>query len=274
MTSRNRLGSKIRKTVFSFCLIILAPGAKLFAEDAVPVSGPNLNSTLMSARKSVESFWKQFGSVTCLEKVTQEKLGEKDKVEYEQKSTFDYPVLLNMDKDALIVEESRLQQGKKGKPKNIPLLITNGIPTLLLVFHPLYGEDFRYQLTGEELTDGNRLAKIRFEHIPGMRSTTALQLRGKDHPLDLEGTAWIDPEDGSIHRIIARIAVPMDDLNLKALDMDVRYDLHQFPSPNDAYRLPSTATINVKTRRRHWRNVHQYSNYKRFTINTEDKILK
>ena len=119
-----------------------------------------------------------------------------------------------------------------------------------------------------------RLLRIRFEHIPGKRSTIALRLRGKDLPLEIQGVASIDPETGAIHEIVAGLSAPMSDINLKALEMDVHYDPQVFGTVADAYWLPSTATISIRTERQHWRNVHQYSNYKRFSVNSENKILK
>ena len=116
--------------------------------------------------------------------------------------------------------------------------------------------------------------RIHFEHILGTKSTTALRLRDRNYPLDIQGTAWIDPATGAIHRIAAGLGAPISDLNLKALEMEVRYDPHEFSTREDAYWLPSTATISIRTERQQWRNVHQYSKYKRFTVNTEDKILK
>jgi hypothetical protein len=118
------------------------------------------------------------------------------------------------------------------------------------------------------------LLQIRFNHIAGTRSTSALRLRGTDIPLDIQGTAWIDPGNGAIHRIVAEIAGPMTDINLKSLQMEVRYAQQTFTSGDAPYWLPSVAVIDIQTERQHWRNVHQYSNYRKFSVNTEDRILK
>jgi hypothetical protein len=232
-------------------------------------SNARLNDILTQARQSVALFWGQFKSVTCTEKVTQEKLGKQGKVEHAQKSTYDYLALLDVEKDELSVEESRLERGKASKTKSIPMLVTTGIPTLLFVFHPNYRQDFEYQLDGDQLEGGKRLVKIRFRHVPGTRSTTALNLRGKNLPLDLQGTAWIDPDTGAIHKIIAGLAAPMTDINLKAMQMEVNYGSQKFVAGEDFYWLPSIATIDIQTERQHWHNTHQFSQYKRFSINTE-----
>jgi hypothetical protein len=258
-----------------FLLLSTAAG-QAPAADGPALNDPNarLNDALVQARRSVRSFWEQFNSVTCIEKVTQEKLGKQGRVEHARRSTYDYLALLDVEKDGLSVEESRVEQGKASKPKNTPMLVTSGIPTLLLVFHPNYGEDFQYQLDGDQTERGKRLVKIRFRHVPGMRSTTALKLRGKNIPLDIQGTAWIDAETGAIHRIVAGLAAPLTDINLKSMQMDVYYGSQKFASGEDSYWLPSSATIDIQTERQHWRNIHQYSKYKRFTVKTEERVSR
>jgi hypothetical protein len=274
MNSLKERTRPLNRIVLFFCLSMLSLSSRFSAGSDVPLSSATLDNILAHARKSVGTFWGQFQAVTCVEKVTQEKLGKQGNIEYERKSTFDYLVFLNADNEGFLVEESRLEQGKKGKPINIPLLTASGIPTLLLVFHPHYQDDFRYKLQGEELVGGRMMTKIEFIHIPGKNSTTALRLRGKDYPLDIQGVAWVDPETGAIRRIVAGLAAPMSDHNLKALEMEVRYDPQEFPAVKGIYWLPSTAITDIRSEHQHWHNVHQYSQYKRFTVSAEDKISR
>jgi hypothetical protein len=239
-----------------------------------PSSDTAVDEILARTRNLVRSFLGKFRSVTCVESVAQEKINKRGGLEYAEKSTFDYLILLGMDAHGLSVEESRLKQKGKSKRKDIPLLTSSGLPTLLLAFHPLYRDDFAYRVDGEETLGANRLVKIRFEHIPGTKSTTALRLRGKDYPLDLQGIAWIDPAAGTVYKIKAGISAPADDLNLKILEMEVSYEPHQFSPGEDIYWLPSKATVSIQTERQHWRNVHRYSGYKRFMVSSENKVMK
>jgi hypothetical protein len=266
--------SNSMKVFFLFLCLSVAAGSGTASASDAPASDAALNETLDHARKSVKAFWEQFQLVTCVEKVTQEKLGKKGKLEHKQRTTFDYLAILDAGKNGLSVEESRTVQGKSSKANDIPMLNTAGVSTLLLVFHPYYRDDFRYQLAGEELTEGIRLVKILFTHIPGTKSTSALRLRAKDYPLDIEGTAWIDPETGAIHRITARISSPMNDLNLKSLDMDVAYLPFSFSSGRINYWLPSTAIIEIKTEHQRWRNTHLYSRYRKFSVTSEEVVAK
>ena len=72
------------------------------------------------------------------------------------------------------------------------MLVTNGIATVLLVFHPYYRDSFKFEIGPDEMVNGKPAIPVHFTHIPGRRTPAALALRGREYPLDLEGTAWLD----------------------------------------------------------------------------------
>ena len=255
-------------------MILLTAGTLRPAAETASPANNNLDDILVKARKSVALFWQQFESVNCIENMTQEKIGKKGNSEYQRKSPFDYLVFLNKPEEEPSVEESRVQQGKISKPKNIPLMLTDGLPTLLLVFHPYYEEDFLYQLDGEEMVDGHKLVRIGFSHVHGKQSTTVLRLKDKAYPLSLQGIAWIDPQMGAIQRIAAGLTSPMKEINLKSLQMDVTYFPQQFSSEEKAYWLPLNATVNIESELQHWRNTHQFSQYRKFSVKSEEFVLR
>jgi hypothetical protein len=220
----------------------------------------------------VQAFWTHFSAVACTEQVQQTKLGEKGRVLAQSESSFDYLIFLNLHGDELAVEESRVPRKEAPKQKQPPLLVTSGFPTLLLVFHPYYQGSFEYEMAGEDVLDGRKTVRIRFRHIEGTRSTAALNLRGRDFPLDFRGEAWIDAESNAIARITAGLISPVEDLGLRSLDSDVRYSPVSFPSTGDTWWLPATASIEVQTPRQRWRNNHRFSDFKRFSIESESKV--
>jgi len=137
----------------------------------------------LHARKPVDTFWRQFRSVTCVESVPGEKLGKQGKIERRQKSTFACLVLSDIDNQDLSMEESRLRQGKKDKPKNLPPVAANGIRILFLVFHHHSQDSFRYELGGDEVIGGQRMGRINL----GMSLVEDRQLH---HDCAAEATGW------------------------------------------------------------------------------------
>ncbi len=238
-------------------------------------SPPPLEEALAHTAKAVERFWQQFAAVNCTESVTQEKLGKEGKVVYRHDSSFDYLILLTLQGDDLSVEESRIMQKETGKSANLPLLTTSGFSTLLLVFHPYYQASFEFERREDETAGGARLMKIAFRHVRGTRSTSVLRLRGRDYPLDIEGTAWVDPTRWVIERIDAQLESPMEDLNLRSFTASVTYAPQHFkPAVEETEWLPAEATIDVETPHQHWRNIHRFSDYKRFTVKSESTVNK
>lgn len=256
---------RVRRALLGFAAAVLActsaPGTR--AGDVV------LQDLLARAGKHVEAFWSQLEEVVCSEQVSQSKIGQKGKVLYHQESVFDYLIMPQKDAENLSLIESRQMQKQNGNAKNLPLLITNGFSTLELIFHPYYQGSFEYSLLPAEPLNGKNMVRARFRHVRGTRSPSVLRLRGRDYPLDMEGTAWIDPDSGAIARIEAGLVAPMDDVGLRILHCDVRYSPIRFRSADEAYWLPVSAEIEAETPKQHWRNIHQFTKYKRFSVTTK-----
>ena len=236
-------------------------------------AGHDPDDLLNRTGEQVSKFLGQFSEVKCTEKVTQEKLGKEDKVELKEESTYDYLVILTNTGGELSLDESRLavHEAKVDK-KNTSLLVTNGFATLFLVFHAYYAGSFRFTAQGDELVGGHLLSKISFQHVRGTRSIAALALRGKEYPLEVSGTAWVDPQTAVITKIVAEIGDSMQDVGLKTLRSEVEYAPVPFRGMKETYWFPSQATVEVETPRQHWRNTHRFTDYKRFSVDTEEQV--
>ena len=236
-------------------------------------AGHDPDDLLNRTGEQVSKFLGQFSEVKCTEKVTQQKLGKEDKVELKEESTYDYLVILTNTGGELSLDESRLavHEAKVDK-KNTSLLVTNGFATLFLVFHPYYAGSFRFTAQGDELVGGHLLSKISFQHVRGTRSIAALALRGKEYPLEVSGTAWVDPQTAVITKIVAEIGDSMQDVGLKTLRSEVEYAPVPFRGMKETYWFPSQATVEVETPRQHWRNTHRFTDYKRFSVDTEEQV--
>ena len=224
------------------------------------------------ASEQISSFLDVFSDVKCTEQVAQLKLRKSGKVDVEEDSTFDYLVIAQSSGGELSLEESRLEEKGALHRKNVSLLMTNGFATLLLIFHPQYANAFEFAPGGEEVVNGRRLELIRFRHLKGRRTPMALMLRGREYPLELTGTAWVDPQTAAVARIHVELQDSMEDVGLRGLSSDVVYSEVKFRGANGSAWLPTTATIDVETPRQHWRNIHRFTNYQRFSVNTEESV--
>jgi len=232
-----------------------------------------LNALLARTLKRTAEFLDQFSDVKCTEQVRQERLGKDNRVDLKEDSTYDYLMILGNEGGELTLSESRIpvHEAKKDR-KNTSMLLSNGFATLFLVFHPYYAEAFKFTLAGDEELGGRILEKVSFQHIPGTKSPAALALRGREYPLELQGTAWIEPETGSIARIEAGIADTLQDVGLKSLSSDIDFAPLTFTDVKQAYWFPTQARVEVETPKQHWRNLHQFTQYKKFSVSTEEQV--
>jgi hypothetical protein len=239
--------------------------------DSAMVGAPGTDALLL-ARKSVEKFFEQSSNVVCTESVSQLTIGKNGKPDYREESRFVYQLQASTNSGSLKLNESRETRKAAFRDAARTLLITNGFASMLLIVHPSYEASYTFEPAGEESVDGKTFVKIGFKPVPGGSSPAAMQLRGQNYPLPLFGTLWIDPQNGAITKLIAAVDSSLSDLGLQGMRSEIHYANVQFHDPEETYWMPVSATIDVETPRQHWRNVHRFTAYKRFTatIRIED----
>lgn len=257
-----------RRTLSTLLLALCcaAPGLSAQALDT--------NEILVRTGRQISAYLDQLSDVKCTETVKQEKLQPNGHREREQTATYDYLVLMQGNHDEFLLNESRLLQSEHTEKKEaLPMLLTNGFSNLFLVFHPYYRDDFKFEVLGQEELNGHTVIRVAFTHIPGTRTPAAIAVRGREYPLELTGTAWIDARDAMVTRMEAELANNMQDVGLRKLRVETTYEPISLPGWDHRRSFPVQAQVEVETLRQHWRNVHTFSNYKRFTVDSESTVL-
>lgn len=231
------------------------------------------NDAVLGAEQHVSKFLDLFSEVKCTEYVEQSKLTKNGKVEYQERSRFDYLLITQSAGGELSLQESRLQEAAATSKKNSPLLVTNGFATMLLVFHPYYASGFNFSLPEQGVLNGHSVSIVHFRHMKGARTPTVLVLRGREYPLELSGTAWINTETGEVERLEAELQSSMEDIGLQTLRTSVDYAPVRFRGLNHQPWLPAKAVIEVETPRQRWRNIHRFTNYEHFAVDTQHQDM-
>lgn len=247
-------------------LILALPAAR-----PAKASEPALGQLLDRISEQVGKFWDYFSSVTCIEKVTQTKLGDKGKVLSERRESFDYLIMLRSRGLDLTVDESRVETAHAESKKDASLLETNGFSLFSLIFHNLYQSHYQFRELPDTSQNGRRLRTIGFQQVSNEHPLSILRLREQDYPLAWRGTAWIDPDSSAVVRIQAGLGDSMVDRGLLRLDADVTYSGIRF-NGLQTYWLPTRAEVEAQTKRQHWHNTHLFTDYKRFSVDTDVKI--
>ena len=241
------------------------------AATATAATDSRLATLLDHIGRQTEKFWSTFASVTCTETVAQAKLGDKNKVLFVQHQTFDYLIALQSSGQDISVDESRLETVHSRSKGQASLLETNGFGIFTLLFHPLYQSRYQFQQLPDESLQDRRLLRIAFQQVSRDHPLSVLRVRELEYPLQWRGTAWIDPVSWAVVRIQAGLGDSMADMGLLRLDADVTYSDIRF-NGSAPYWLPLRAVIDAETKRQHWHNTHDFTGYKRFTVDTDVKI--
>jgi hypothetical protein len=266
-----------RCTLFAWlCLNSLhgGPFAQEAAQKAEVASGTTAMEPLVRARKNVGRFFEQAANVVCAESITQTIIGKNDKPAYREESKFDYQLQATSGTGVLHLQETRDVRKQPFRDASRTLLLTKGFTSLLLIVHSQYESSYEFAPLGEENDGAVTLAKFNFTFVPGASSPAALQLRGKNYPLPLSGTIWIDKSSGAVTRLTAAVDASLSDIGLKGMQSDIHYALVQFHNPDESYWMPVSATIDLETPLQHWRNVHRFTGYKRFRASIQIEGLK
>lgn len=251
-------------------LVGLALGMLFLLQNSVAQT--KAESAIDRATAYVSSYLNELADVTCTENVSQEKLTPKGKMELHEEATYDYLIMMDGSQDQFTLNESRLLKTSDHSKKNLPMLVTNGFSTLFLVFHPYYRDGFAMTEEGSVVESGRQLVRIHFTHIHGKRTPIALAIQGREYPLEIEGTAWVDAQTGGVVRISAGLAEPMDDIGLRTLSMQVNFSEMKVAGAEQSYFYPQSAYVEVETKKQRWRNIHVFSNYKRFGVSTSSEV--
>jgi hypothetical protein len=219
------------------------------------------------AALAAELFWSKFSEVQSLERVTQARLQSEGKVVSSRTADFDYIAILKARNSGVAIEESRAPRTNPTREKTNPVLATSGFPALLLMFHPDLRGKFEFRDSPVAGTPAG-IVRVAFRSRPGQHSMSALKLNGRFYPIQWHGFAWIQSNTGNVTRIEASLDAPLDDLGLSALLAEVDYSPVALGDTGKSYWLPARAMVTVRTPKQQWRDVHEFSAYKLFTVTT------
>jgi len=227
---------------------------------------------LTKARKHVQEYFEKFTDLTCKESVTQLVLNEGGHTIYRENSSYDYQFETSGPGDLLQFHETRESHSPAFRDASRTLLVTTGFASLLLVAHPMYEASYTFEPAGNETIGGVSYSIVTFAPVPGATSPASLRLRGRNYPLPMSGALWIEQESGAIIKLEARVDSGLSDLGLKGMRSEVHYATHTFHNPDEAVWIADSAIIDVETPRQHWRNLHRFTDYKRFNVNVQQEI--
>ena len=191
-----------------------------------------------------------------------------------EKRKFNYVVSIqDIQHKYLNVEEYR---DNKGLPADFPGgVATNGLPALVLIFHPYNAGNFEVHCEGLARMSNGLAWQVHFRQRPDKPNTIRKYRIGADGPsysVSLKGRAWISADTFQIVKLQTDLIAPLPQIRLVADHTEIEYGPVKFKDGKVSMWLPQSADVYYDWRGRRIHRRHSFSQYLLFAVDDRQKI--
>src|SRR6267143_50790 len=148
-----------------------------------------------------------------------------------------------------------------------------GLPSIVLIFHPLLIADFEMKCEGLSRVHGSFAWQIYFRQREDKESRIRrYRVNGHVYPVALKGRAWIDVNTFQILRLETDLREVHAELKLAAEHLVMEYGPITFKSRNEQLWLPTRAEYYAIRRGKRFHQRHTFTNYILFSVDDKQKI--
>ncbi|MGB7731065.1 MAG: tetratricopeptide repeat protein [Candidatus Acidiferrum sp.] len=234
----------------------------------------SLDDVVQKAGAQLVAFVHDVDRFTATENLMHESINKYGTVSAPQKRKFDYLVSIQeVRKGYLGVTEYRNGGGAQNDfPGGV---VTNGLPALVLIFHPYYAPNYEMTCEGLSRANGGLAWQVHFRQKlgkPNELKTYQIGMHGPSYSVGLKGRAWISADNYQIVRMETDIVAPLTEIKLLAEHTAVEYGPVNFRTDNVSLWLPQSAEVYFAWRGRQVHRRHSFNNYMLFAVDDKQRI--
>lgn len=234
-----------------------------------------LPSILAAVGKNVGEFLGNFPNTSSLEQVRQEKLRYMGAVGKTRDQDFRYLCFAPTEVWGPTFTEYRLDSaGSPGPLTGLSegFMLTSGFAATSLLFHPALQSHTVFRYLGRQKLNGRDSFVLAFAQDPAKARSISMFAWGDQRvELFLRGLAWVDTESYQIVRIRTDLLTPLPEISLNEETTDIDLSEVHFNRVAQGFWLPQQVTVTVAWKGRLLRNIHKYSDFKVFQVNSTEK---
>jgi hypothetical protein len=141
-----------------------------------------------------------------------------------------------------------------------------------LLLSPANQSELRFRYLGEQSMDDHKTFVLGFVQIPTqVKLPGKFKWAGKEEPFFFQGIAWIDQTTFHVVRLQTDLLSPVPSVNLLQMTTDLRFRSVRIKGYDADFWLPSQVLIRTEQGESVLNELHQYSKYKFFHV--ESKLL-
>jgi tetratricopeptide (TPR) repeat protein len=239
-----------------------------------PGASCTLDEVMQKAATRMEELVHNIDRFTATELILNETINKKGFAAGPEKATFNYLVSIEvLGGGFLNVDEFR--QRKSSSPGFPESVMTNGLPAMVLIFHPRFARNYQMACEGLAQSNAGLAWQVHFrqrEDQPNELRSYRLGAQGPSYPVAVKGRAWIAADSYEIVRMETDLVAPLPDIRLAADHVAVEYGPVHFRSGAREMWLPQSAEVFFEWRGQRVHRRHKFSNYLLFSVDDKQKI--
>jgi tetratricopeptide (TPR) repeat protein len=234
----------------------------------------SLEEVLQKAGDQLMALVHNFDRFTATESLVDERINKWGVASSPEKRKFDYVASIEQIRPGYLSVDEYRNSG--GKPVIFPNgVITNGLPSLVLVFHPFYAGNYEMTCEGLARWNGGLAWQVHFRQRPGKPIANRgfrMGPRGLSHPVGLRGRAWILAENYQIVRLETDLVHPVPEIRLIAEHLAIEYGSVNFREGGVNLWLPQSVEVHFDWMGQRIHRRHSFDNYMLFTVDEKERI--
>jgi tetratricopeptide (TPR) repeat protein len=247
-------------------------------DERVPPVEPNaacaLDDVLQKAGERIQEFVTNVDRFTATESLKHESINRWGLAAPSETRKFDYVVSVEEIRPGYLgVEEYRRRHGSgEDFPDGVA---TNGLPALVLIFHPYNAGSFEMTCEGLARWNGALGWQVHFRQRsdrPNMIRSYRIGSNGPSYPVALRGRAWISADSYQILRLETDLIAPLPEIRLATDRAIIEYGPVHFREGDVDMWLPQSAELYYDWRGRRSHRRHSFSNYLLFSVGDKQRI--
>jgi tetratricopeptide (TPR) repeat protein len=248
------------------------PSAKPRYEDILP--GCNLEDVLPQVERRIGEFVDNAQKFTATESLVHESFNGSGQVARAERGKYDYIVAIDESIPGLL-QVNEHQYNHSSSEAIRANVLTKGLPALLLIFHPLYAEDFSMVCEGLVILKGSPAWQIRFQqraNKPNRIRSYRIGATGPAYGVDLEGRAWFTADSYQVVKLEADLIKAIPEIQLTIDHTSAEYGPVHFRSRGIDLWLPQTADF---VSERNGKRLHEritFGDYLLFAVDNKQEI--
>ncbi len=240
----------------------------------VPGHSCDIDAVLSKVAARTQEFIRDVDKYTATELLFHESINKWGLVSNSESLSFNYLVSIEeIRPGSLSVEEHRESARLHASfPDNI---LTNGLPSLPLIFHPYYSSHYAITCEGVASWDGGSAYQVYFRQRSDQPNTTRyyrIGISGPAYPAALKGRAWISVDSYQIVRMEAALVEPIPAIQLYADFTVVEYGPVHFKKTSEDLWLPKSVEYYYDWRGKRAHRHHKFDHYLLFSIDDKQRI--